>query len=196
MGIAKFKDRQYLIKLERIRKGRDAEFQLGLGTQPAAAAAGEHWIIILNMERDSEQSDQDKWFSWAETEPCAPWQTTDWITSDIVRLGVMRSWRHKIRGMCRFVETLPHGNFVRDQNTGRTLLPQTQSNYNPQLQLTFDKPPAALKPFMLHKTDLHGINKRGNLLTRGVGWAAPSVPDSARPESWRDALSVQLPRRL
>ena len=60
MGIAKFKDRQYLIKLERIRKGRDGEFQLGLGTQPAQAATGDRWIIILNMERDSEQRDRDK----------------------------------------------------------------------------------------------------------------------------------------
>ena len=81
MGIAKFKDRQYLIKLERIRKGRDAEFQLGLGTQPAAAAVGERWIIILNMERDSEQSDQDKWFSWAETEPCLCPVTDNWLNN-------------------------------------------------------------------------------------------------------------------
>ena len=56
IGIAKFKDRQYLIKLERIRKGRDVEFQLGLGTKPAAPAAGDQRIIILNMERDSEQN--------------------------------------------------------------------------------------------------------------------------------------------
>ena len=56
IGIAKFKDRQYSIKLERIRKGRDVEFQLGLGTKPAAAAAGDQRIIILNMERDSEQN--------------------------------------------------------------------------------------------------------------------------------------------
>ena len=49
--IAKFKDRQYLIKLERIRKGRNAEFQLGLGTKSAAAVTGDQRIIILNMER-------------------------------------------------------------------------------------------------------------------------------------------------
>ena len=51
IGIAKFKDRQYLIKLERIRKGRGAEFQLGLGIKSAAPVTGDQRIIILNMER-------------------------------------------------------------------------------------------------------------------------------------------------
>ena len=76
-------------------------------------------------------------------EPWAPWQTTDWITSDIGRLGVMRSCRHKMAGMCRFVETLLHGNFVRDQKTRgeRCFHRLNPITINPRVQLTFDKPP-------------------------------------------------------